>query len=69
MRRQLDDELTGIRLSLKRIESDFAGSVEILAEQAETLDQLRMRMVALERHAGTRPAPELPRHSRRRPLS
>ena len=68
LRRQLDDGLTGIGQTLKRIEGDFAGSVAILAGLGEAVDQMRRRMIALERHAGIRPAPELPRHSRKRPL-
>ena len=69
IRRQLDDGFTGLGQTLKRIEGDFTGSLEILGELAESIDHLRVRLTALERHAGIRPAPEVPRHSRRRPLA
>jgi hypothetical protein len=69
LRWQLDEGLTGLGQTLKRIESDFAGSVEILGELAESINHMRVRLTALERHAGIRPAPEVSRHSRRRPLS
>lgn len=69
LRRQLDDGVTGIGLTLRRIESDFAGSVEILTELGEAVDQMLRRLVAIERHVGLRPPPDPPRISRRRPLS
>jgi hypothetical protein len=68
IRRQLDDGLTGLGQTLKRIEDDVTRTADSAADLAEAVDQLRVRITALERHAGIRPQPEVPRHSRRRPL-
>jgi hypothetical protein len=69
LRAIVDQRLGDVSLTLKAIERHVQRQSEDQAAATEHLDQLRVRMVALERHAGIRPAPELPRHSRRRPLS
>lgn len=67
IRRLLDSELPKINRRLGKI-SDFAGSLELLAEFSEAIEGMRRRLVAIERHAGVRPPPEVPRHTRRRPM-
>jgi hypothetical protein len=65
----LEHGLGDIGLTLKRIERHVQKQSEDQAAAVEALDHMRVRLVALERHAGIRPQPEVPRHSRRRPLS
>jgi hypothetical protein len=69
IRAQLSDGFTGIKVTLRRIEEDVARNADTLAELSETIDHLRVRLTAVERHAGVRPVPEVPRHSRGRPLA
>jgi hypothetical protein len=68
LRQQLGDGLDAVKRTLTRIEGDVARTAGSAADLAEAVDQLRVRITALERHAGIRPQPEVPRHSRRRPL-
>jgi hypothetical protein len=68
LRKQIGDGFVTIGFALKRIEGDTARNADSAAELAEAVDQLRVRITALERHGGSRPPPEVPRHSRRRPL-
>jgi hypothetical protein len=68
LRQQLGDGLDTVKRTLTRIEGDIARTADSAADLAEAVDQLRIRLTALERHAGIRPQPEVPRHSRRRPL-
>jgi hypothetical protein len=64
----LDQRLGDIALSLKAIERHVQKQAEDQAAAAQHFDHLRIRMVALERHAAVRPVPEVPWTSRRRPL-
>jgi hypothetical protein len=68
-RTQLSDGFTKVEIILKQVGSDVARTADSAADLAEAVDHLRVRLTALERHAGIRPPPEVPRHSRRRPLS
>jgi hypothetical protein len=68
LRQQLGDGLDAVKRTLTRIEGDVARDADSTADLAEAVDQLRVRLTALERDAGLRPQPEVPRHSRRRPL-
>jgi Cu+-exporting ATPase len=69
IRTRLGDGFADIKATLRCIEDDVARSADTLADLAEDVDHLRTRLTALERHAGSRPPPKVPLHSRRRPLS
>jgi hypothetical protein len=69
IRTQLGDGFANIKAALRCIEDDVARNADTLADLAETVDHLRTRITALERHNGSRPPPEVPLHSRRRPLA
>jgi hypothetical protein len=68
LRTQLGDGLDSVKRTLTRIEGDVARTADSAADLTEAVDHMRIRLTALERHAGLRPQPEVPRHSRRRPL-
>jgi hypothetical protein len=68
LRQQLGDGLDAVKRTLTRIEGDVARTADSTADLAEAVDQLRMRITALERAAGTIEAPVIPPHTRRRPL-
>src|SRR5215469_12402301 len=58
LRQQLGDGLGTVKRTLTRIESGVARTADSTAELVEALDQLRVRVTAIERHAGVRPQPE-----------
>jgi hypothetical protein len=68
LRTQLGDGLDSVKRTLTRIEVDVARTADSAADLTEAVDHMRIRLTALERHAGLRPQPAMPRHSRRRPL-
>jgi hypothetical protein len=68
LRQQLGDGLDAVKRTLTRIEGGVARNADSTADLAEAVDQLRVRITALERAAGVIEAPIIPRHSRRRPL-
>jgi hypothetical protein len=65
IRTQLGDGFASIRAVLRCIEEDVARNADTLADLNETIDHLRVRLTAVERHTGVRPMPEVPRHSRK----
>jgi hypothetical protein len=68
LRQQLGDGLDTVKRTLTRIEGDIARTADSAADLAEAVDQLRVRITALERAVGICEAPMTPRISRRRPL-
>jgi hypothetical protein len=69
IRTQLGNGLANLEVILRHIEDDVARNADTLAELIKALGHMRVRLTALERHAGSRPPPEVPRYSRRRPLA
>ena len=68
LRAQLRHGLTDIGIALKRIETDIVRTADSAADLAEAVDQLRVRITAIERTIGVVETPVIPRHTRRRPL-
>jgi hypothetical protein len=69
--KQITDSFVDIGVILQRLETDITSIASSAADLAENVDQLRVRITvtAIERHAGIRPAPEIPPHTRRRPVA
>lgn len=68
LRMQLSNGFADITLGLRRIENDVARNADSLADLAEALDQLRVRLTRIERAAGVIETPVISRQSRKRPL-
>jgi hypothetical protein len=69
IRREAIDGLASLRQRLDRIEAGLAGNAAATAALVDTMDQLRVRICALERSAGLIEQPAAPRASRRQPVA
>lgn len=64
----LDSQLGGMRQSLRGIEQETRRLANKQSELAESVARLQGRIVAIERNTAVRPLPEIPAHTRRRPV-
>jgi hypothetical protein len=65
IRRQQRDSFTDLVRGLDEVAAEVGRNTTVIATVIETLDQLRCRLVALERDAGLVEQPQAPRASRR----
>lgn len=68
LRNAFDYYVGDIRRTLRSLDQEQRRIADRQADISETMLQLQTRLVALERQTGLRPPPEIPTHTRRRPM-
>lgn len=68
LRSAFDCYVGSIRLTLRSLDQEQRRNADRQADIREAMLQLQTRLVALERQTGLRSAPEIPTHTRRRPM-